>query len=93
MEQDHRMRMTSIAGESDCTYVAEEAQLLHLRETNNKLRMRLKDLLDYIHRIELYNQQLYQTRTIMTERVKHEPPTRDYELNIAMDRENLLRRV
>jgi len=48
LEQDHRLRMTSIVGEGDCGYVAEEAQLIHLRETNNKLRMRLKDLLDYI---------------------------------------------
>ena len=48
LEQDHRLRMTSIVGEGDCGYVAEEAQWIHLRETNNKLRMRLKDLLDYI---------------------------------------------
>jgi hypothetical protein len=84
LEQDHRLRMTTIAGETDCGYVAEEAQLIHLRETNNKLRMRLKDLLDYIHRIEMYNQQLYQNHTIITERARHEVPTRDYEITRAV---------
>lgn len=69
LEQEHRVKMAGI-GEADCGYVAEEAQLLHLRDANDKLRMRLKDLLDYIARMEAYNNQLSHNHVILTERAK-----------------------
>lgn len=93
LESDHRIRITSINAEGDCGYVAEEAQLVHLRDANNKLRLRLKDLLDYIYRIELYNEQLYQNHAIIAEKQRYEPPTRDSEASRMMERETLIRRL
>ena len=42
------MRMTGIRSQGG---LGEESQLIHIKDANNKLRLRLKDLMDYIARM------------------------------------------